>query len=298
MIRSMTGFGRGEAAATAGGGWAVECAAVNRKHLEVVVSLPRELPAAVLEPELRQRVQARVARGRVQVQVRSAAAGEVTAGARLDATLAAAYLEQARALGKTLGVGGELTLADLLRLPGVAQSGGMEENGSGEDFDPAPVWQALDAALTAMIAMREAEGAHLLADVTARLDRIETLLGEINALAPQVVEKQRGALQQRLREAGLDLPLDDERLVKEVALFADRCDISEEIARAGSHLQQFRQSLAGGGAVGRSLDFLTQEFFREFNTMGAKANHAPLAHLVVEAKTELEKIREQTQNVE
>ncbi len=287
----MTGFGRGEAA-----GWVVECTSVNRKHLEVVLSLPRELTVAELDADLRQRVQARVARGRVQVQVRPAEAAKSPAAvARLDAEAAAAYLGQARALAAALGVGGELTLADLVRLPGVVQTTPEE---SATPLESEAMRGALEAALKAMIAMRETEGAHLRADLTARLDAVENLLERIRAQAPQVVERQRATLRQRLAEAGLNLPLDDERLVKEVALFADRCDISEEIARAESHLRQFRQSLAVGGPVGRPLDFLSQEFFREFNTMGAKANHAELAHLVVEAKTELEKIREQVQNVE
>ena len=287
----MTGFGRGEAA-----GWVVECASVNRKHLEVVLSLPRELAGGELEGELRQRVQTRVARGRVQAQARMASPGHAASAARLDATMAAAYLEQARALGARLGVSGELALPDLLRLPGVVQNGAEEVDPAWSDLGA--LKDALEMALTGMIAMRETEGAHLKADMTARLETVEGLLERIATLAPQVVEKQRGALRQRLAEAGLALPLDDERLVKEIALFADRCDISEEITRARSHLQQFRQSLATGGPVGRALDFLSQEFFREFNTMGAKANHAELAHLVVEAKTELEKLREQVQNVE
>lgn len=291
MIRSMTGFGRGEAA-----GWVVECASVNRKHLEVVLSLPRELAGGELEGELRQLVQARVARGRVQAQVRAASNGAVAGVARLDGAAAAAYLEQARALGARLGVSGELALPDLLRLPGVVQTGAEEADTAVRD--PGALKPALEAALTAMVAMREAEGAHLNADMAARLEAVEALLERIVKLAPQVVERQRAALRQRLAEAGVELSLDDERLLKEIALFADRCDISEEIARARSHLQQFRQSLATGGPVGRALDFLSQEFFREFNTMGAKANHAELAHLVVEAKTELEKLREQVQNVE
>lgn len=290
MIQSMTGFGRAEAS-----GWVVECVSVNRKHLEVVLSLPRDGACVELERELRHMVQSRLTRGRVQVQIRAADHGGAAPATRLDTAVAAAYLEQARALGAALGLADGLTLADLLRLPGVVQT---TVESPRMPLDAQPVRAALEAALTAMIAMREAEGGHLLEDLTARLDGIETMLDRLQLLAPQVVERQRAALRQRLAEAGLDLPLDDERLVKEIALFSDRCDISEEIARARSHLQQFRQSLAAGGPVGRPLDFLTQEFFREFNTMGAKANHAELAHLVVQAKTELEKIREQVQNVE
>lgn len=124
------------------------------------------------------------------------------------------------------------------------------------------------------------------------------MLQEAAALTPQVVSRYRDVLRQRLTDAGLPLPLDDERLVKEIALFADRCDISEEITRATSHIAQFRTYMDSGEPVGRPLDFLSQELFREFNTMGSKANHATLAQLVVKAKTELEKIREQVQNIE
>jgi uncharacterized protein (TIGR00255 family) len=295
MIRSMTGFGRGEAVLGAKS-WVVECASVNRKQLEVVVSLPREVVAAEVEPALRQRVQARLSRGRIQVQVRAVEeGGEPPALVTLNTALAEAYVEQLRALGTRLGLEGDLALADLLRLPGVVQGGAAE---SAEVLDPAPIQEALETALNNLIAMREMEGAHLKEELEGRLNEIERLLGEIAALAPQVVAQHRSLLQQRLSEAGVPLPLEDERLVKEIAMYADRCDISEELGRAASHLKQFRNSLAGAEAVGRSLDFLAQEFFREFNTMGSKANHAELAHRVVAAKTELEKIREQVQNVE
>jgi uncharacterized protein (TIGR00255 family) len=131
-----------------------------------------------------------------------------------------------------------------------------------------------------------------------RLAGIESLLQKITTLAPSVPVNQRQLLHQRLEQAGLPLPMDDERLLREIALFADRTDISEELARAASHLRQFHAYLASSEPVGRSLDFLVQEFFREFNTMGAKCAHAAIAHHVVSAKTELEKIREQIQNIE
>jgi uncharacterized protein (TIGR00255 family) len=295
MIRSMTGFGRGEVVAGSRS-WLVECASVNRKQLEVVISLPRELPSAEVEPLLRQQVQKRVSRGRVQVQARLVESGSgKEGGVQMNETLAAGYLQQARALGEKLGVSGELAMADLVRLPGVVQAGASEAD---EAFDLEPLQAAFEEALTSLIAMREVEGSHLKEELEGRLSEIERLLAEIATQAPLVVAQHRTALRQRLADAGLELPLDDERLVKEIALHADRCDISEELARAASHLKQFRAGLASGEAVGRSLDFLSQEFFREFNTMGAKANDAALAHLVVAAKTELEKIREQIQNIE
>ena len=149
-----------------------------------------------------------------------------------------------------------------------------------------------------MNAMRSAEGASLRADIESRLGVIESLLESIRTKAATVPEHQRKMLRQRLEDAGLPLPLDDERLVKEIALFADRTDISEELTRAASHVKQFRAYLDADAPAGRSLDFLLQEFFREFNTMGSKCNNAEIAHHVVTAKTELEKIREQVQNAE
>lgn len=296
MIRSMTGFGRGEANGV-GQRWVVECASVNRKQLEVVISLPREVAAAEWEGALRGLVQARVSRGRVQVQVQRVVEGEqVTGAALVDRALAAGYYRELKGLAAELGIGDEVSLADVVKWPGVMQNARpeaveVEEGG-------ASLKAALAAALDQLVAMREAEGRHLREDMEGRLQEIERLLAEIAALAPQVVTQHRQLLHQRLAEAGVEIELDDERLVKELALYADRCDISEELARAQSHLQQFRHSLEKNEAVGRSLDFLAQEFFREFNTMGSKANNAGLSHLVVAAKTELEKIREQVQNVE
>jgi uncharacterized protein (TIGR00255 family) len=158
--------------------------------------------------------------------------------------------------------------------------------------------KALDAALAQLITMREAEGAHLMGDIESRLQILAGLLDAIARLAPQVTEQHRKLLRQRLEDAGVPLPLDDERLVKEIALFSDRCDVSEELTRAASHLKQFRAYLAAREPMGRSMDFLTQELAREFNTIGSKANNAEIAHLVVAAKTEIEKVREQVQNVE
>jgi uncharacterized protein (TIGR00255 family) len=296
MIRSMTGFGRGEAGEV-GLRWLVECASVNRKQLEVVISLPREVAAAELEPALRAQVQAKVSRGRVQVQVQRVVAGDQALGAvQVDQVLAAGYVRELTALAEGLGIEAKLTLADLVKLPGVVQSAKPEVVLAEEGEQSLKA--ALEAALDQMVTMREAEGRNLHEDMEGRLQEIERLLAEIAAKAPQVVEQHRTQLHQRLAEAGVEVALDDERLVKELALYADRCDISEELARAASHVQQFRSSLLKKEAVGRSLDFLAQEFFREFNTMGSKANNAALSHLVVAAKTELEKIREQVQNVE
>jgi len=289
----MTGFGRGEARRD-GVSWAVECASVNRKQLEVAVSLPREL--GELEANVRNLVAAGVSRGRVNVTVRSESLADTSSNAvNVDHGLAQQYYHALHALAVKLAIPAEVSLHDLMRLPGVV--GLQQAETSAEQAWPL-IEEAVGAALKQMNLMRETEGTHLREDMEERMSRIEALLTSIREKAVTVPEAQRKLLRQRLEDAGLPLPLDDERLVKEIALFADRTDISEELSRAASHVKQFRAYLASGEPVGRSLDFLMQEFFREFNTMGSKCNNAEIAHHVVTAKTELEKIREQAQNVE
>ncbi len=293
-MKSMTGFGRGEARQeSTSTTWVVECSSVNRKQLEVSVSLPRDL--GDLEPQIRNQVAAVCSRGRVSVQVRSDEPSSGDSMPRLDQIVAAKYVQELKAMAKHLGIPQDISLSEIVRLPGVLVSEARETVAE----EVWPVLQpALEAALKQFLEMRTAEGRHLREEMETRLATIESLAAKIAELAPAVPAHQREVLLQRLEKAGLPLPLDDERIVKEIALFADRTDISEELSRAASHVKQFRAYLASGEPVGRSLDFLVQEFFREFNTMGSKCNHASIAHHVVAAKTELEKIREQIQNVE
>lgn len=292
LMKSMTGFGRGEAQRE-GVTWSVECSSVNRKQLEVAVNLPREL--AELENAVRTDVSAVVSRGRVNIAVRKDAAATSADTVRVDQVLATHYFHAMHALALKLDIPAEIALTDITRLPGVMNVAQTEI--AAEEAWPA-IQEALAAALKQLTAMRATEGASLRADIEARLLHIESLLESIRTKAATVPEHQRKLLRQRLEDAGLPLPMDDERLVKEIALFADRTDISEELTRAASHVKQFRAYLDADTPSGRSLDFLLQEFFREFNTMGSKCNSAEIAHHVVTAKTELEKIREQVQNAE
>jgi uncharacterized protein (TIGR00255 family) len=291
-MKSMTGFGRGEAQ-QAGVTWSVECSSVNRKQLEVAVNLPREL--SELENVVRAEVSATLSRGRINVAVRKEAAAATASAVQVDHTLAAHYFHAMHALALKLDLPPQIALTDITRMPGVVNVAQIET--ATEEAWPA-IQQALAAALKQLTAMRGAEGVSLRADIETRLSHIESLLESIRTRVATVPEHQRKLLRQRLEEAGLPLPLDDERLVKEIALFADRTDISEELSRAASHVKQFRAYLDAEAPAGRSLDFLLQEFFREFNTMGSKCNNAEIAHHVVTAKTELEKIREQVQNAE
>jgi uncharacterized protein (TIGR00255 family) len=291
-MHSMTGFGRGEAIAD-GIVWRAEASSVNRKQLELVVGLPREL--SELEIPLRNRCAARLSRGRVQVSISMDQGAASASKLRVDETLAQQYADALQHLAQKLHISPTLSLTEMTRWPGVFS---IEQTSWTPELALPHLEKAVDAAVTQMLAMRQAEGLNLKTDISARLDALQVMLREARALSPQIVERQRDMLRQRLADAGLPLPLDDERLVKEIALFADRCDTTEEQTRAESHIAQFRTYMDSGEPVGRSLDFLSQELFREFNTMGSKANHAQLAQLVVRAKTELEKIREQVQNVE
>lgn len=291
-MRSMTGFGRGSAAT---GAWLakVELSTVNRKQAEVVVQLPREL--AELDGRVRKLVQAAVSRGRVQATVTLEHAQNGTATVRVDAALARAFEAAFAELGTVIGRPVVPEAADFLRQPGVLALGSREVDAETAWMAIAP---ALQDALTQLTAMRTREGADLLADFEARMAALDTLTQRLANGAAERPLRQRELLVKRLREAGLELDPADERVVKELALFADRCDITEELTRLHSHYAKFREYMAAAEPPGRALDFLCQEIFREFNTIGSKANDAAIAQTIVEAKTELEKIREQVQNVE
>jgi uncharacterized protein (TIGR00255 family) len=291
-MNSMTGFGRADAAGE-GVTWCVELSSVNRKQLEVAASLPREL--SELEPAVRNEVASLCSRGRVNVHVRCNTVQGGGPKVKLDADLAAQYAQAAEQLAQQFRLPAGLALSDITRWPGVLE---IEREAPDAEQAWPLIEQALRDALKQLAAMRAAEGANLQRDIESRLARIKELLEGIRTKASEVPAGYRKALLQRLQDAGLPVDLNDERIVKEIALFADRCDISEELTRAQSHLDQFKKYIAAKEAMGRSMDFLTQELFREFNTMGSKANNAELAHLVVAAKSEIEKIREQVQNVE
>lgn len=291
-MHSMTGFGRGAAATDA---WhaTVEVNSINRKQAEVVVQAPREL--SELEGRIRKLVLGTVSRGRVQVAINLERGEGAPAAIRVDAALARAFHAAFVELGQSVGQSVVPTASDYLRQPGIVTLGNGDI--AAEEAWPA-IEPALQAALTGLAAMRATEGEHLKTDFLARLDTLAGFTGQIAADAPARPVRQRELLARRLREAGLELDPADERVARELALFADRCDVSEELTRLDSHFAKFRQYLDASEAPGRALDFLCQEMFREFNTIGAKANDAGIAQTIVEAKTELEKIREQVQNLE
>jgi uncharacterized protein (TIGR00255 family) len=288
----MTGYGRGEIDHN-GTKFSVELNSVNRKQSDIVLNLPRDL--AELEPRIRQTINENISRGRTNVIVTLHEGSNGTRKLALDTELARSYHEAMRALQKELDAPGEITIGTILQAPGVMRM--PEQSINAEEAWPA-IDRALHAALTDLIKMREREGKHLAKDLIHRLKAMRKQMKEIRVLHPEVVKKYRAALLDRMEKARLPIATDDERLVKEISFFADRADVSEELTRLESHLAQFAHHLRKNEPVGRTLEFITQEIFRELNTLGAKANDAAISQRVVACKAELEKIREQIQNLE
>jgi uncharacterized protein (TIGR00255 family) len=293
-MKSMTGYGRGECARD-GIKITVELSAVNRRQSEVSVNLPRELE--MLEAPVREAINSRVARGRVTARISiHADTGKSSARAHINLALAKAYATELGRLAKQLKLSGEVSLDQILRAPGVFQSD--EELVEAEDIWPV-VEQALRQALAALVKMREREGAHLAQDLTARIGVMRQSVGKVQKQAPLTAENYRRQLLERIKNAGVEsIAADDERLLKEMVIFADRSDIAEELTRLQSHFQQFEDCRKSKEPVGRTLDFLAQEMNREINTIGSKANDAVISREVVILKAELERFREQAQNVE
>jgi uncharacterized protein (TIGR00255 family) len=291
-MRSMTGYGRGEAD-HGSAKFSVELNSVNRKQSDIVVNLPRDL--IELEPRIRQTINENISRGRTNVVVTFHDGQNGARNLALDTELARSYHEAMRALQKELDAPGEITIGAILQAPGVMRF--PEQTVSAQEVWPA-IDRALRAALADLIKMREREGRHLAKDLIHRLKAMRKQLKEIRALHPEVVKRYRAALLDRIQKAGLPIAPDDERLMKEISFFADRADISEELTRLESHLAQFAHHLRKNEPVGRTLEFIIQEIFRELNTLGAKGNDAAISQRVVAGKAELEKIREQVQNLE
>jgi len=291
-MRSMTGYGHGETDYN-GTKFTVELNSVNRKQSDIVINLPRDL--AALEPQIRQTINESISRGRMNVVVSYQNGSNTPRKLALDVDLARSYHDAMRALQKELNAPGEITISSILQAPGVMRT-------PEESFDSGDTWPAIDralrAALNELIKMREREGKHLAKDLIRRLKAMRKQIKEIRGMHPDVVKKYRVALLERIQKAGLPISSDDERLVKEISFFADRSDVSEELTRIESHLAQFAHHLRRHEPVGRTLEFITQEIFRELNTLGAKANDAAISQRVVACKAELEKIREQIQNLE
>lgn len=288
----MTGFGAGRGEA-GGEAVTVELRAVNGKFCEVKPRLPRELIA--LEGDLVKAIKARLSRGVIDVFVRRETANGRGTEPHVDLALAAAYAKVLREMKDGLGLAGEPTVNDVAQMEGVISLGERPA-------DPAAMGtalrQALTSALDALDQMRRREGEALARDLETRLSAIERGAAEVARLSPLQIDAARERLSTRIVELTRGIPLDPIRLAQEVALIADRTDVAEELTRLASHLAQARGLVASEAPAGRKLEFLVQEVNREINTIASKSQHAGIAALVVELKAEVERVREQIQNVE
>jgi uncharacterized protein (TIGR00255 family) len=291
MIRSMTGFGAGRGG-EGGEAVEVEVRSVNHKFCEVKVRLPREL--ASLETDIARWVKERLTRGGIEVSVRRS----TTRGAlspRVDAELAAEYARAFEEVRARIGLSGAVTLADVLAADGVVT---LEERLVDVEGARGATSTAVAAALAEILSMRDREGGALARDLEGRLLVVEGIAARLAEAAPRTLETYRARLAERVAELSRGLAPDPVRLATEVALFADRTDVTEELTRLGSHVSQMRALLASAEPAGRKMDFLVQEMHREANTVGSKSQSAEASAAVVSLKAEIERMREQVQNVE
>lgn len=292
MVYSMTGFGRG-VAQSADYSITVEMKAVNHRFLEVNARVPRQLSA--LEDGLKKAVQARLNRGKVDIYVMFEQLSAKKTSIKVDKDLAIAYHKSLVELADTCQLEADVRLHNIASFSGVIT---LETTEDDEEAIAALLEAALQEAVQAMLVMRAKEGDSLRRDLLAHVDTIEALAQQIAVFAPQVVQDQKQRLEQRISELLGMVEVDQNRLANEIAFFADKVDISEELTRLASHIGQFRMTMELDEAIGRKLEFILQEMLREINTIGSKSNALDINKIVIEVKSELEKIREQIQNVE
>jgi uncharacterized protein (TIGR00255 family) len=290
-MHSMTGYGRGQVMSQ-GTRVIAEIQSVNKRQTEILVNLPGML--ASLESDLRAKIDHSLHRGRIILTI--SASGQATHHQPvIDSDLANLYLTKFKQLQKELALSGDITIETILRAPGVISASEQVVLDSGTR---SAVDAAVDLALQQLLQMRGKEGANLHKELLRRVTTINRSLAKIRKFQPRVTKRYRALLLERVQKIGLEVTLDDDRLTKDVTFFAERSDFSEELSRLESHLEQFLETANKQQAIGRTLEFISQEIGRELNTLSAKANDAEISQLVVLCKAELEKIREQIQNVE
>lgn len=292
MIKSMTGFGRSEQKID-GREITVEIRSVNHRYFEFGCRVTRGY--AFLEEKLKSHIQKTIARGKVDVFVSVTDSEEKQANVSVNHTLAAGYVAALKELKETYSLSGEIALSDVTRFNDI-----FSVHKAPEDEDA--VWESvkvvLDDAVEKFVAMREREGEKMKADVLQKSGVVLSLVESVEQQSPKTVTKYRQKLEERLKEVLDGVNIDEQRILTEAAIFADKVAVAEETVRLRSHFDQMFNMLESSEPVGRKLDFILQEMNREANTIGSKVQDAPLAHTVVEIKGELEKIREQIQNIE
>lgn len=292
MVSSMTGFGRGEFKSNEAE-ISVEIRSVNHRYSDVSIRIPRYL--SFLEERVRESVQNKISRGRVDVYISFDLLDQKDLDVRVNLDLARNYYTVLEQLKDHTGIDENIPLSLIATFPDVIVT-------KQKELDEEKLWQQLSAALEqaveVLLQMRKREGENLKNDIITKLETIQKSVLEVEKRAQYVVQEYRQKLEKRLEELNKGIEIDRERLYQEVVIFADRSNIDEELVRLKSHISQMRNTLHDGGTIGRKLDFLVQEMYRETNTIASKANDLEISKRVIEIKTELEKVREQIQNIE
>ncbi len=291
-MNSMTGYGKGSNITDAVH-YTAEIKTVNHRYIDVSIKLPRAL--MFLETEVKNWVTSYLHRGKIDIYINREGDNAALMKPQLNETAAAAYVEVYKQLIERFDLAADIPLSMLAAQKDVV---GLSEPQIDATNVREHLKEAVTEALAAVIQMRATEGRSMCSDIVARMQVLEEYLGNIEQRTPQVVVEWQQKLQRRIETLIHEVEVDPQRLAQEIAIFADRCDISEEVVRFKSHIDQMRGLVAQDGAVGRQMDFLLQELNREANTMGSKSNDAELTRNVVALKAELEKIREQVQNIE
>lgn len=292
MIRSMTGYGSAKGTA-AGFAITIELRSVNNRYLDLGIKLPRGFLFA--ESEIKNYIQKKVSRGKLDFFLTLDSVESDQTKIRVNTRLAEAYRNAITEIGQNLELPASVSALDIARFPDVLS---LEKEELDQDAFLQQLFPLLDTALEDFNAMRAREGEKLAEDLLQKADHIEEMVQAVERQAPNTVSAYRERLEAKLREVLADTSAVEERMIAEAAIFADRVATDEETVRLHSHLSQFRKLMEEGSPIGRKLDFLIQEFNREANTIGSKCQDSEIAYLVVELKSEIEKIREQVQNIE
>ncbi|MCI8691582.1 MAG: YicC family protein [Lachnospiraceae bacterium] len=292
MIKSMTGFGRGESAEN-NRKFTVEIKSVNHRYLDVNIKMPKALN--FFESSIRSELKSYISRGKVDVYISYEDFSEKTSAVRYNREVAQEYLTYLTQMAEEFHLDNDIRASTLSRFPEIFT---MEE----ADLDEEELWKELRSAVAGaagrFVDARISEGSHLRDDLIEKLDGILALVDFIAERSPQIIAEYRRRLEERVRELLEDVNVDEGRLITEVTIFADKVCVDEEIVRLRSHVETAKDTLLKGGSVGRKLDFIAQEMNREANTILSKANDLELSNCAIELKTEIEKVREQIQNIE
>lgn len=292
MVRSMTGYGRCETSES-GRDITVEIKSVNHRYFEINTRVTRGY--GFIEDRLKKYLQSKVSRGKLDVFITVGTSEEEVAEVSVNHSLASGYIKALREIGTKYGLPDDITISSVARYPEIFS---VHKEAEDEEKVWNEILPAVDSALKDFLSMREAEGERMKADVLSRAETILSIVGEIEERSPQTVLEYKAKLTERINELLASSTVDEQRIATEAAIFADKVAVDEETVRLRSHFVQMNDIMTAGGPIGRKLDFIVQEMNREANTIGSKVTDSQLAHKVVDIKAELEKIREQIQNIE